>query len=808
MNYNNKEISMITKEVSFEVKNTKKGSLYVENILGRDLRIAAIAIKQALPSDYHAITNDQLKKLAAEVGVSHITLLAKTSNDIIGVRSSEVNELNMSTKDWGYWYDAFKQIFALVPVSVGKGLTLPHYWSGPIEIASSNPKHVDKWGYYYDGTTNYMIDPFFRDDKVLEYQKRFGPEKIIQDFTKDPGVLELTVFNPKNFGKKKEFVHLNGNIYIKISDQPIWYGSYQFKSYKKDADYIKKSIQTKNIQSYKDHLKGNNIIKTFVPVFPSNDEPFVIGIVYNYGLIQQELNHELQVHILLSIAIMIVVLIVSFIFSRSITKPIAYIAQQVNEIAQGNFGKTLHITRKDELGFLAENVNALSRHLQSFVSDLTESKQLIEYQAFHDPLTGLLNRRYFQEKLSPIIEHANQTREPLSVLFIDMDRFKEINDSFGHNKGDQILKIIADRIKLCLPDEDRHIISRQGGDEFTILLVNVSKEEAIIAAEAVVASLKKPYILDGNEFYLGASCGISLYPDHTKNLDSLFIYADLAMYAAKKMGGNKVVFYSDQLLKTTIDKPLYEARLRKALENQTIAVFYQPKINVASGELLGAEALLRWTDEELGNVSPEIFIPIAEDTGLIHPLWEFVMTMACHQVSEWNQDRSHPLSVSVNFSARQFQEPHYMVKRVKEILDGTRLAPQNFEIEITESILLSNSSEIVDSLRYLRDLGISISIDDFGTGYSSLSYLRNLPIDTLKIDKSFIMDITEDYRNSEIPEAIINLARSLHLNVIAEGVEKNYQKEFLLSKNCVQMQGYLFSKPLNKDEFTRFQKMK
>ncbi|MEH7304636.1 putative bifunctional diguanylate cyclase/phosphodiesterase [Neobacillus drentensis] len=800
---NEREIDMITKEVSFQVENIRDGSLYVEDILGRNLRMASLAIKHALPPNYQDITNEQLKKLAQEVMVSHITLLAKTDDDIIGVRSSDSKEINMSTKGWGYWYDAFQQLFALTPVSVGKGLTLPHFWSGPIEVASSNPDHTDKWGYFFDGTTNYIINPYFRDNEVLEYERQFGPGEVIKGFTKERGVLEITVFNPKNFGKKKEIVHLNGNSYIRISAQQIWYGSYKYRNEKVDASFIKRAINTRHVLSYRNQIKGKNLMKTFVPVYSTPSEPFVIGLVYNYGLIKEELMRELFVHLLLSFVIMIIVLIISLIFSRSITQPIGYIVEQVNEIAQGKFGNILNLKRKDELGLLTENVNALSKDLQSYVTDLNKSKALIEYQAYHDPLTGLLNRRYLQEKLKSYIDQANETGDTVSVLFIDIDRFKQVNDSFGHNKGDEILKMVAERIKESLPSENT-IITRQGGDEFIILLLSQSLIETKAAAEKVVNNLKKAYLLDGNEIYLGASCGIGLFPEHTNNMDTLVVYADLAMYSAKKLGGNKVIVYSEKLIQTSIERPKLEARLRKAIETESVEVYYQPKVNVETGMIFGMEALLRWHDEELGNVSPDLFIPIAEDIGLIHSLWEFVMKEACQQVSKWNRTRSNPLSVSINFSARQFQEPRSMVKQVQEILEESQLGCGNFEIEITESILLNNSSEIVESLKTLQNMGIAISIDDFGTGYSSLSYLKNLPIDILKIDKSFIQDIHEDTANSEIAEAVINLARSLHLKVIAEGVEEEYQKDFLLSKNCVQMQGYLFSKPLNKQKFEQF----
>ncbi|WP_251549745.1 EAL domain-containing protein [Neobacillus muris] len=805
LKYNNQEISIIIKEVSLEVENTRNGALFVEDILARDLRTAAIAAKQFLPADYHDVTNEQLKQLAKETGVAHITLLAKTEDDIIGVKSSDPEEINMGTKDWGYWFDAYQQLFQLTPVSVGEGLTLPHYWSGPIEVASSNPDHIDKWGYYYDGTTNYIIDPYFR-DKVLEYEKKFGPMKIIEDFTSQREILELSVFNPQKFGKKKEVVHLNGNTYTRISAEPIWYGTYNYTNSNQDASYIAKAIQTKKQQSYIADLNNKSVMKTFVPVFPANQEPYVIGLVYNYGLIKQELAQELKEHILLSIAIMIIVLIISFVFSQSITKPIGYIVDQVNDIAKGNFGKKLVVKRKDELGRLADNVNALSSDLQNYVNDIEQSRKVIEYQAYHDSLTGLTNRRFFHERLDSMINGRTPKKERLSIIFIDIDRFKQVNDTFGHNKGDEILKVIADRLRECFPDSNHPLITRQGGDEFLLLFIQYSLEETKAAAEQIINKLRHPYCIGGNEIFLGASCGISLYPEHNQDLDTLISYADMAMYEAKKAGGNRAVVYSNQLLKANLKRTQIESRLRKALEFKKLEVFFQPLMNAASQSIYGAEALIRWNDEELGLVSPEIFIPIAEEAGLIQPLWQFVMKQACRQVSQWNKGLTRPLTVSVNFSARQFEDAGLMVQQVKEILSECQLSPHQFEIEITESILMNYSKEILESLSTFQALGISISIDDFGTGFSSLSYLKNLPISTLKIDKSFIQDIQENLANSEIVEAIINLAKSLRLNVIAEGVEKEHQKEFLLSKNCWQMQGYLFSKPLNKDEFEEFLK--
>ncbi|MFC0559206.1 EAL domain-containing protein [Halalkalibacter alkalisediminis] len=802
--FNEKEIELITQEVSYQVENSKNGALYVEDIIARELRTASIAIQNALPPKHEDVTNEQLSQLADELMISHITLLAETEDDIIGVKSSDPHEINMSTNEWLFWYDAFKQLFSLSPVTVKEGLALPNYWAGPVEVAASNPDHTDKWGYYYDGSTNYIINPYFRDNQVLEYEKLFGPANIMERFTdKLEGVLELTVFNPKSFGQETEMMHQNGNSFIRIVDQPIWYGTYEYGNQPLDAQLVETAVQTGESQNYLEEIDGKMVTKTFVPIHTDTSDPYVIGVTYDYSLIQKELEKESWQHIMLSIPFILIVLLTSFVFSSSITRPIGYIVEKVNEIAQGNFGGKLDLRRKDELGHLAQNVNALSTSLQNYVTDLEQSQEVIQFQANHDPLTELFNRRYFQEQLHQRMDHAKTVGETVSVLFIDIDRFKDINDTLGHAKGDQIIQLTSERIKSSLT-MGNHVLARQGGDEFVILLSGLEVEEIKGIARNIVTSINQPYLLDGNEVVLSVSCGISLYPDHTENMDTLMIYADGAMYAAKKQGGNQAIVYDEEINKEKNKKLRMEARLRKAIKNQEIEVFYQPKIDARADVITGVEALLRWTDEELGFVSPEVFVSVAEETGLIHPLWEIAMKKACTQVNKWNEQREEPLSLAVNFSAKQFHDPASLVKQVKEILAECQFAPNHFEVEITESTLLFNSEETIKALKDLREYGISISIDDFGTGYSSLSYLKTLPIDCLKIDKSFIQDIKENYCNSEIPSAIINLARSLRLEVIAEGVEEEYQKEFLLKNNCYHMQGYLFSRPVRGEELEDF----
>ncbi|MGE1194314.1 EAL domain-containing protein [Priestia megaterium] len=800
--FNQREITLVTEEIAYEVENSKNSASYMEDRMAQELRTASIAIQQSLPADYHDVSNDELKQLAKKLMVSHITLLAPVEGDIIGVKSSDPKEINMSTKEWGYWYTSFQQLLSQQPVTTTKGLTLPHFWSGPIEVASSNPNHIDKWGYYYDGSTNYIIDPYFRDRHVLDFEKKFGPTNVMNRFTENlEGVLELTAFNPKNFGKRNQNVYLNGNKYIRIKDQPIWYGTYTYRNTERDKTSIQKALKTGKPQSYTAEINHKKVLKTLVPIKEKNSPAYVIGVVYDYGLIEKELQQELIKHLLLSLPFIFIVLIISFVFSTSITRPIKHIMEHVNQIAKGNFGKVLNVRRKDELGGLVANINHLSHFLKTYVDDLKKSQEESEYHAYHDFLTGLPNRRYFKEELNRrLIESKEKSIRHVAVLFMDIDRFKDINDTLGHSKGDQLIQLIANRIKECLPPANS-FLTRQGGDEFVILFSDFTPEEVKCITEKIIAYVQQPCYIDNDEVFVSISSGLSFYPEHSTNLDTLITYADVAMYASKRQGGSKVSIYHDSLNQKQAEKVHIETRLRKAIQKGDIDVYYQPKIEAKRNVITGVEALVRWNDAELGFVSPEVFIPIAEEAGLIQSLWEIVMRKACSQVSKWNKERNEKMTLAVNFSPRQFQDPIVLVNEIQQFLSLHRFDPTWFEMEITESTLLMNAEETIKALHLLKKYGISISIDDFGTGYSSLSYLKKLPIDCLKIDRSFIQDIQEDYSNSEIAQAIISLSQSLKLQVIAEGVEEEYQKAFLMKNGCDHMQGYLFSKPLAAEDF-------
>ena len=425
----------------------------------------------------------------------------------------------------------------------------------------------------------------------------------------------------------------------------------------------------------------------------------------------------------------------------------------------------------------------------------------LAHQAQHDALTGLPNRYLFNEYLKQALARAKRKQGKLAVLFLDLDRFKLVNDTMGHNLGDRLLYHIAERIRQSLREEDT--IARQGGDEFLVLLPEIADDlEAVSVAERILGVFIQPIILDGNEVYMSTSIGISLYPSDGTDLETLVKQADTAMYHAKEKGRNNYQFFTYGLNIKVNERLSMENSLRKALARGEFVLHYQPQVDFGSGRIVGMEALIRWNSVELGLVPPVAFIPLAEETGLIVPIGEWVLRTACAQNKAW-QEQGHPsMSIAVNISARQFREPDF-IKLVAKVLQETGLDSQWLELEITESIAMENGKNSLEMLNRFKELGIRISIDDFGTGFSSLNYLRRMPIDTLKIDQCFIRDISSGENGEEVVTAIINLAKNLNLKVIAEGVETNNQWSFLKDRMCDQMQGFLFSRAVPPQEIER-----
>jgi len=421
----------------------------------------------------------------------------------------------------------------------------------------------------------------------------------------------------------------------------------------------------------------------------------------------------------------------------------------------------------------------------------------LRHIALHDPLTDLPNRRLFVERLSTALEQARAGRRPLAVLLLELDRFNAVNESYGHAYGDLLLQAVAARLLACLP---RDALAHFGGAVYAALLPEVKRlPEPALAAQRLLDALSQPFALPGHRVYVTASIGITLYPGDAENTAALLENADTALDRARREGGSSYQFYTPQMKAQVLDRLDLEMRLRNAATRGELALEYQPQVNIGSGRIVGFEALTRWNEPELGRVAPTRFIPVAEETGLVEPLGAWALATACRQTSAWQAAGLPPLRAAVNVSARQFR--HGIEQTVARVLAETGLDPRFLELEITESSIMECAPESIEVLRQLKKLGIQLSIDDFGTGYSAMSYLKLLPVATLKIDRSFVRDIARDADSAAIVEAIIALAHSLHLKVIAEGVETSEQLASLRARGCDEVQGYLLGRPLAAADF-------
>ncbi|MEA5583665.1 EAL domain-containing protein [Nodularia harveyana UHCC-0300] len=427
-------------------------------------------------------------------------------------------------------------------------------------------------------------------------------------------------------------------------------------------------------------------------------------------------------------------------------------------------------------------------------------EEKIRFQALHDLLTGLPNRLLFNEVLEKALPNALRSGESLAVMFVDLDRFKVINDTLGHTVGDRLLQEVAQRFKDSLRSGDT--IARWGGDEFTILLPQVNYlEEVSQVAERILVSLENVFYLHEHELHISASIGIALLNKHSADAETLIQHADTALYYAKDKGRNNYQFYTNTLNTKTPEILTFEKSLRYALERKELKVYYQPKINIITRKVTGMEALLRWEHPEMGLIAPNVFIPIAEESGLIIPIGEWVLRTACLQNQVWQQAGFSPVTISVNLSPKQFHQPQ-LVNMVASILEQTGLAAQFLDLEITETTAIEDLEFSKTVLQNLAEMGVNLSIDDFGTGHSSLSRLQTLPFHNLKIDKSFIQELTKDIKVTHIVQAIVNLGQSLGLRLTAEGVEKQEELDFLALINCEDVQGFLFHKALSATKAT------
>ncbi|MGD8631495.1 MAG: EAL domain-containing protein, partial [Gammaproteobacteria bacterium] len=520
--------------------------------------------------------------------------------------------------------------------------------------------------------------------------------------------------------------------------------------------------------------------------------------------------------------------------SRIITDPLLRLSEIARQITtEKNYALRVEGQEKDELGNLIADFNAMLDEIQARDNALEDHKHMLEervgqrtrelkvanqelksakeeaesvarrmeYHAHHDGLTGLPNRALLNDRISMELAHARRHKTVMALLFLDLDRFKLINDSLGHATGDQLLRAISRRLSRCIRDEDT--VARLGGDEFMVLLPRISgSADAGRIGSKIIDSLIEPVSCNGHELHVTTSIGISVYPYDGRDAETLVKNADISMYRAKELGRNKLVYYTPEMNAGSRKQLALETNLRKAVENNELQLQYQPKVDINMNRIVGVEALLRWEHPGMGYISPLDFIPIAEDSGLIAPIGEWVLHTAFAELGNWHRAGHHDITMAINLSSSQLARPG-LENIVAAALDAAGINPGMAELEITENVAMQNIEPTIATLTRLKQMGIRIAMDDFGTGYSSLGYLRRLPVDMLKIDQSFVHGIPESKEDALIAQTIIAMARSLSLSLVVEGIENARQLRFFRQQGCDIVQGYLFSEPVNAAEMLK-----
>lgn len=472
-------------------------------------------------------------------------------------------------------------------------------------------------------------------------------------------------------------------------------------------------------------------------------------------------------------------------------------SEQLSSIAESRALVSALRERNAHLQRTIEQLNATLAERSSLDSSSSADDSL----AAIDVVTGLPNRLCFQDRLNQAIRHAERYGDVFAVLFIDLDEFKKVNDTMGHSAGDEMLRTVAERLTKCVRRSDT--VARLGGDEFTIILLDLKEPELIgRVAEKIIGSMSQPLEVNGRNFFLSASVGIAIYPDDGKDVELLVRNADTAMYEVKGRGKNAYRFYTQEMSTRAIARMELEDELHKAIYDEQFEVYYQASIDTFTEAIVSAEALVRWNHPDKGLIPPDQFIPLAEETGLIVDIDEWVLGQACRQARAWQQTGYEPISIAVNMSMQQFEQGG-LLEAIMETIVASNLDTNWLELELTEGAILKNPEHAKSTLQGLRELGISIAIDDFGTGYSSLIQLRQLPIDCLKIDRAFITGVPHNSDDVTLVEAIVSLGKKLDLKLVAEGVETSEQLELLRELGCQRCQGYLFGKPLTAREFEK-----
>jgi len=501
------------------------------------------------------------------------------------------------------------------------------------------------------------------------------------------------------------------------------------------------------------------------------------------------------------VAVIFGVVFISLMVKRHIRRPLDALIDGFYQLESSEFNQRISLNRRDEWNTIEKAFNQMASRLEEIYRQLNNEKKNFNYLAHHDPLTGMANRLYINQQLDSVIAHSRKQGKPFTLLYLDVDQFKNVNDSLGHGAGDQLLKEVSDRL-LDVIGTNGHV-ARLGGDEFMVLFPNVESIKAVsVFAEAINRALRKAFTLEGEPIYVTSSIGVCQYPEHGDNVETLVRNADTAMYYAKRQGRDQFCVYTDAMTHEAHDLIYKSAGIRRALENDEFELLFQPQFDILAPTIIGAEALIRWNHPELGQLSPDAFLGVAEQTGLILDIDDWVFKQVAALVSEWKSQGFNldGISFSVNFSGRKFFEPG-LGKQLDDVIAMYDCSATQLVLEITERDMMSRFDLSAATIKDLRKRGYRVSIDDFGTGYSSLASLKNLPADTIKLDRSFILDIVTSDRDLAIVKSVMTLAEELGLSVVAEGVETQDQVDSLISIDCQYAQGYHFAYPLREDQW-------